>query len=241
MKIWIIGYFKEYFDAFSSCGVIGKALRKERGQAPEINFVSVLDHLPTGHKDADDSPYGGGAGMVLRADILKDVLYRGVIIPGDYGDNWKEKLHLIHPSPRGEYWNQNKAEQLLNHKKDLVYICGRYEGIDERFLEAYIDEYISLGPFILSGAEIAIMAMLDSALRLSPGVLGNEQSFQDESYQNDLLEYAHYTKPREFEGKKVPDILLSGHHEKIKKYRQDSKLELTKKFRPDLLKDILKQ
>lgn len=235
MTIWIVGYFSDYFDAFKECGVIGKALRGERGNAPLINFVSIPDYMPTGHKDADDTPYGGGAGMVLRADIMKEVLFKGVIEAGNYGDQWREKLHLIHPSPRGAFWNQARAEKLLKSEKDLVYICGRYEGIDERFLENYIDEYISLGPFILSGAEIAVMAMLDSALRLEPGVLGNEQSFQDESYQNDLLEYAHYTKPREFEGKMVPEVLLSGHHQNIKKFRNDNKREMTKKFRPDLL------
>lgn len=242
MKIWVIGYFHEYFEAFKSCGVIGKALRGERSNAPDINFVSIVDYLEKGHKDADDSPYGGGAGVVIRADVMKDVLIKGVVEKGGYGENFKEKLHIIHPSPRGEFWNKKRAETLfLTNTKDIVFICGRYEGIDERFLENYVDEYISLGPFILSGAEIAVMAILDSALRLKPGVLGNKNSFMDESYQDNLLEYAHYTKPREFEGKTVPEVLLSGHHQKIKEYRNSNKLELTKKYRPDLLTDNQKE
>ena len=135
MKIWVIGYFKEYFDAFNECGVIGKALRKERGDAPELEFVSIPNYMPQGHKDADDSPYGGGAGMVLRADIMKDVLFRGVIEKGNYGENWKEKLHLIHPSPRESFGVSLKQKSFFKIKRILFISVEDTKGLMRGFLK----------------------------------------------------------------------------------------------------------
>tara|TARA_R110002072_G_scaffold64203_11_gene160060 strand:- start:42935 stop:43684 length:750 start_codon:yes stop_codon:yes gene_type:complete len=241
-KIWIITMFPEFFEPLKTAGVVGQALDGKRGPAFELNTVLLRDFHPKGHNGVDDTPYGGGAGMVLRADVLKNALIEGIVDKGSYGDNWREKLHIIAPGPRGKKWNFNEAykfsqEKLINTNKDIVFICGRYEGIDERFIESYIDEHISLGDFILSGGEIAVMAVLDSAMRFVPGVLKNSDSALEESFGSELLEFPHYTRPQVFEDMKVPEVLTSGHHEKIKKYRKEKRIEMTKKYRPDLLND----
>jgi tRNA (guanine37-N1)-methyltransferase len=236
--------FPEYFEPLKLFGVLGSALRNERGDGTgefELNTVSICDFNPKGFKGVDDSPFGGGVGMIMRADILKQALIEGVITPGGYNlENIKEELHIVCPSPRGKVWCHKEAVKFANHfdfknKKDIVFICGRYEGIDERFLETYVDEYISLGDYILTGGELATMTILDSAMRFAPGVLGNKMSAVDESFASGSLEYALYTRPREFEGVCVPDALLSGSHAKIEAFKKDSSHEITKCYRPDLL------
>lgn len=240
-KIWIITMFPEFFEPLKSAGVVGQALDGKRGPALELSTVLLRDFHPNGHNGVDDTPYGGGAGMVLRADVLKDALLKGIVEKGGYGADWKEKLFVIAPGPRGKKWDFEVAKdfsdtKIINSKKDLVFICGRYEGIDERFLDAYVDEHFSLGDFILSGGEIAVMAILDSAMRFIPGVLKNSESALEESFGTELLEFPHFTRPQVFEGREVPAVLTSGHHGKIKKYRDEQRLIMTKKYRPDLLK-----
>ena len=243
-RIWIMTMFPEYFEPLKQFGVLGSALRNERGDGSgefELITVSISDFNPKGFKGVDDSPFGGGVGMIMRADILKQALIEGVVNQGAYNlDRIKEELHIVCPSPRGKVWCHKEAIEFsknldFKNKKDIVFICGRYEGIDERFLETYVDEYISLGDYILTGGELATMTILDSAMRFAPGVLGNKMSAVDESFASGALEYALYTRPREFEGVSVPDELLSGSHAKIEKFKKESSLKITKKYRPDLL------
>ncbi len=239
-KIWIITLFPNYFDSLIQFGITGSALRGERGAGIELQTVQLRDFTPRDYKGVDDSPYGGGAGMVIRADVLKEALLKGVIEAGGYGENYKERLHVVFPGPRGKTWSNSYCKnfsKIFNDQssKDLVFICGRYEGIDERFLNLYVDEQISIGDYILTGGEIPTMAIIDSSLRFIKGVLGNKESSTNESFQSNLLEHPQYTRPKNFEGQEVPEILLSGNHQKIEKYQKEESLRITKQFRPDLL------
>ncbi len=239
-NIWVLSMFDSYFDQFTEFGVIGQLFRGDRGGDIDFKFhaVSIAQFNKKGFKGVDDSPYGGGVGMIIRPDILKEVLIEGVVKPGGY-KSIKDDLHIVCPAPRGKTWTQELAmdfaERNLSKKsKDLVFICGRYEGIDERFLENYVNEYISLGDYILTGGELATMVILDSALRFSSGVLGNKLSATEESFFNNKLEHALYTKPFSFEDKEVPEALKSGHHQKILEFREESSEKITIKYRPDL-------
>ena len=243
-NIWVITMFENYFDNFLEYGIIGSVFQNHRKSDIEFKFhpVSLPQFSPKGFKGVDDSPFGGGVGMILRADVLKNALMEGVVKPGGYAlDSFKDQLHIVCPSPRGKTWDQNQAQEFseeflsVNSEKDLVFICGRYEGIDERFLNNYVNQFISMGDFILTGGELAVMTILDSALRFSPGILGNKLSAVDESFVHDKLEYALYTRPKEFENSSVPEELVSGHHKKIEQFKERSSLEITQKFRPDLL------
>lgn len=243
IRIWVLTLFPEYFKPLLECGVAASALRGERGREFEFHTVNLRHFSPNDFKGVDDSPYGGGAGMVMRADVLENALLKGVVESGGYeASQIKEQLQVIYPSPRGVSWHdlvcRERAAQWWGEssRKDVVFICGRYEGIDERFIELYVDEQISLGDYILTGGEVAVMTILDSALRFVPGTLGNKESAEHESFTDSLLEYPHYTKPRTFCGLDVPEILLSGHHQKIEKYRESERLRLTQKYRPDLLR-----
>jgi len=238
-KIWILTLFPEMFKPFLECGIAGQAFRGERSEDTkfEIHFINIRDYSLTKYRSVDDSPYGGGPGMVMRADILRDALIKGVVESGGYAS--KNELKVIYTSPRGRVWNNKEARQfgtdILGGEKDIVFIAGRYEGIDERFLEAYVDEFYSIGDYVLTGGEIAIMTMLDSAVRFVPGILGNKLSSEYDSFEDGLIEFPQYTKPQEFEGMSVPEILLSGHHKNIETWQRDEKLKMTKKWRPDLL------
>lgn len=239
-KIWCLTMFENYFNEFIDIGVIGQTFRGERGDDLKFEFhpVSISDFSPKGFKGVDDSPYGGGIGMIMRADVLKEALIKGVVEAGGYSS--VDELHVVCPAPRGKSWNQEYAQKFAkNHfstdsTKDLVFICGRYEGIDERFLNNYVNEFISLGDYILTGGELAVMVILDSALRFGPGILGNKLSAFDESFAHGKLEYALYTRPFEFEGIEVPYALKNGHHKEIEKFKVESADEMTKKYRPDL-------
>ncbi len=240
-KIWILTLFPEFFKPFLECGIAGSAFRGERSDGDfkfEMHFVNIRDYSTTKYKSVDDSPFGGGPGMVMRADILKEALMKGVVEAGGYTD--KNQLHVVYTSPRGTVWTNIVAREFgittLAGEKDIVFICGRYEGIDERFLESYVDDFYSVGDYVLTGGEIPVMAILDSAVRFVPGILGNKLSATDDSFEDGLIEFPQYTKPREFDGKDVPAILLEGHHKKIGEWQKEQKIEMTKKWRPDLLK-----
>lgn len=240
-KIWIITLFPNYFDSLINFGITGSALRGERGSGIEIKTVQLRNYTPKDYKGVDDSPFGGGAGMVMRADVLKEALMKGVVEEGNYGEDFRTKLHVVFPGPRGKTWNNSYCKEFASrftheNSKDLVFICGRYEGIDERFLSLYVDEQISIGDYILTGGEIPTMAIIDSSLRFFSGVLGNKNSSSQESFQSNTLEHPQYTKPRTFDGLDVPEVLLSGHHLNIEKYQKEESLRLTKLHRPDLLK-----
>jgi tRNA (guanine37-N1)-methyltransferase len=239
-KIWILTLFPEYFKPLLECGISGSAFRGERSEKIkfEVNFVNIRDYSTTKYKSVDDTPFGGGPGMVMRADILRDALVKGVVDAGAY--NGLDKLHVIYTSPRGKVWNNKVAREfgteVLSHPdKDIVFICGRYEGVDERFLVKYVNDFYSIGDYVLTGGELAVMAMLDSAVRFVPGILGNKLSSEHDSFEDGLIEYPQYTKPQEFEGMGVPEVLLSGHHKNIEKWQLEQKKEMTKKWRPDLV------
>ncbi len=220
MRIDILTLFPEMFAAFDS-SIIKRA--KEDGDI-EIYIHDYREFSKNKHRNVDDYSYGGGAGMIIEVEPIVECLRS---IP-----NYKEARKII-TSPIGEKFNQTQAKALSDNKH-LIIICGHYEGIDERIMN-YVDQVISIGDFVLTGGEIAAMAIVDATVRLLPNVLGNESSSEDDSFSNDLLEYPQYTRPVEFEGHKVPDILLSGNHEKIRIYRRYHALKRTYELRPDLL------
>lgn len=245
-RIWVINSFPKLFEAYLDSGVVGQALRGERipvdGRAFELHSVLLRDFSEKGFKGVDSAPFGGSEGMVIRADVLKNALIKGVVEAGDYGENYREKLHIIFTSPRGNVWNNSNCREFSERVwgedgRDIVFICGRYEGIDERFIDLYIDEIISLGDYVMTGGELAVLSILDSALRFVPGVLGNKFSAENESFSSGLLEEPVYTRPRDFDGARVPAVLFSGNHKEIAKFREKEKMRITKKHRPDLLND----
>ena len=223
MKIKILTLFPEMFDIFNH-SIIGKA--KEKGIV-DIKAINIRDFTLNKHKKVDDYPYGGGAGLVMTPQPLVDAIR-----------HCKKDDHskVIFLGPKGKKFNQ-KLAQNLSKEKELIFICGHYEGIDERVYK-YIDMEVSLGDFILTGGEMAAIPVIDSVLRLLPGVLGKEESYMDESFSDGLLEYPQYTRPEVFEGDKVPEVLLSGHHENIRKWRRLQSLLITKERRNDLYKKV---
>lgn len=221
-QVTILTLFPEMFPGPLGCSLIGKAMEKNLWQ---LKVVNIRDSADDKHQTVDDTCFGGGPGMVMRPDIVDKAL-SSVMEKG--------KSRLIHLTPRGKVFNQKLAYDLSQSSLPLVFLCGRYEGIDQRVLEAWEAEDVSLGDFVLTGGELAAMTILDSVLRLIPGVIGDEASLQEESFSNGLLEYAHYTRPRLWQGRPVPEILLSGHHENIEKWRLDQSKAITQERRPDL-------
>ncbi len=227
MKISVITLFPDMISSFIKESIIKRAIDKG---LVEIELINLRDFAKDKYKSVDDKPYGGGAGMILRVDVLKDAISFAV-------KNKKGKTKIVLTSAKGKTYSQEKASEYsnLNH---LVIIAGHYEGVDERVLN-YIDEEISIGDFILTGGEIVAASIIDSVVRNIPGVLKKSEAVQEESFSKDFpLEYPQYTKPAEFEGNKVPEVLLSGDHKKIKEWKINKSKELTKKLRPDLLKQF---
>ena len=212
--------YPEVFPGPLSKGLYGKALSKKFWN---LNIVNIRDAAEDKHKTVDDTPYGGGSGMLLKADVLAKSLDQNKI----------EGEKVIYLSPKGKKFDQNYAQELSN-EKSVSFICGHFEGVDERVLSTRNIEEISIGDYILSGGETAAFVMIDSILRLLPGVLGNENSRIDESFENGLLEYPQYTKPQIWEEKAVPEVLLSGDHSKIKDWRLSQSEAITRVRRPDL-------
>lgn len=223
MKINILTLFPEMFQIFDY-SIIGKA--REKGLI-QLETTNIRDYTLNKHKKVDDYPYGGGAGMVMAAQPVVDSIKA-------IKENNKGKVIFL--GPRGKTFNQALASE-LSKEKELIFVCGHYEGIDERAYK-YFDLEVSLGDFVLTGGEMASIPVIDSICRLIPGVLGKEESFQDESFYNGALEYPQYTRPEVFEEERVPEILLSGHHENIRKWRRKKSLLITKERRPDLFKNL---
>lgn len=222
LRVTIVTLFPELFSALE-VGLLGKAM--ERGQL-EVDFVNPRDFTTDKHRTVDDAPYGGGSGMVL--------------MPGPYVDALEKAdpdrtRHRVMLTPQGKRFAQADAQRLAE-RGDLVLVCGRYEGFDERIREE-VDEEISLGDFVLLGGEVAALAVVEATARLVPGVLGNEQSPEEESHARGLLEYPQYTRPWVFRGREVPEILRSGHHEQIARWRLEQSLRRTLERRPDLLEN----
>jgi tRNA (guanine37-N1)-methyltransferase len=212
--------YPEVFPGPLSKGLYGKALSKKLWN---LNIVNIRDAAEDKHKTVDDTPYGGGSGMLLKADVLAKSLDQNKI----------EGEKVVYLSPKGKKFDQNYAKELSN-EKSVSFICGHFEGVDERVLSTRNIEEVSIGDYILSGGETAAFVVIDSILRLLPGVLGNENSKADESFENGLLEYPQYTKPQIWEEKGVPEVLLSGDHSKIKDWRLSQSEAITRVRRPDL-------
>lgn len=224
MKVKILTIFPEIFPGFLGTSLTGKALNDNKWSLDTIN---IRDYAFDKHGSVDDTPCGGGAGMIMRADVL------GEALKANYQGG-----RLIYMSPRGKPLNQNLVKELSN-EKELTLICGRFEGIDQRVLDAYNVEEISIGDYVLTGGEQAAMIMLDAVVRLLPDVLGNSDSLANESFEENLLEHPQYTRPISWDGRDVPDVLLSGHHQNIEKWRKDMSIEITKQRRPDMMKKYL--
>ena len=221
MKFDVLTLFPEMFSSLEE-SIIGKA--REKGLI-EINLINIRDFSKDKHKKVDDTPYGGGAGMVMMPDVVYDA----------YSSIQDKNAKVIYMSPQGKVLNQEKVQE-LSKEESLILLCGHYEGIDQRVLDEIVDEEISIGDYVLTGGELPAMVLIDAVSRYVKGVL-NEESTQEESFSNNRLEYPQYTRPEVFRGKRVPEVLLSGHHGNIKKWRDEQSLEITKIKRPDLLRE----
>lgn len=199
----------------------------------EINAVNIRDYSTNKHMKVDDYPYGGGVGLVMQPEPV----YRAY---KDLTKNMKKKPRVVYLTPQGTTFHQKMAKELAK-EEELVFLCGHYEGIDERVLEEIVTDYVSIGDYVLTGGELPAMVMIDSISRLVPGVLHNDDSAGDESFENGLLEYPQYTRPPVFLDKEVPEVLLSGHHENIRKWRHEQSVKRTKERRPDLWKAYEKE
>ncbi len=223
MKITILTIFPEMFESVLNSSILGRA--REQGLI-EVECVDIRPFSDRKHKNTDDYPFGGGAGMVMLAQPIMDAMKHVT------GENFSGRR--IYMGPRGTTLTTAKARELAR-EEHLVLLCGHYEGVDQRALDACIDEEISIGDYILTGGELAAMVLTDAVSRFIPGVLGSGESAEEESFSDGLLEYPQYTRPRELNGMEVPEVLLSGDHAKIKAWRRQESLRATKKFRPDLL------
>lgn len=219
MQFDVLTLFPEMFEPIKQ-SIIGRA---EKKNLINLNLVNIRDFSNNKHKKVDDTPYGGGAGMVMQADVVYDA-YKSL--------NTKD-AKVIYLTPQGKVLNQKKVEK-LSKEKHLILLCGHYEGIDQRVIDKIVDEEISIGDYVLTGGELPAMVLIDSVSRYVEGVLSKD-SIKEESFSNNLLEYPQYTRPEIFEGIKVPEILLSGNHKEIEKWRNEKSLETTKNKRPDLL------
>ena len=220
LNVKILTIFPEIFPGFLGTSLTGRAIKDGIWNMEAVN---IRDYAFDKHGSVDDTPCGGGAGMIMRPDVL------GNAIDHNYSGG-----KIIYMSPRGQALTQQKVHE-LSKEDNLTIICGRFEGIDERVLEEYNIEEISIGDYILTGGEQAAMIMLDAVIRLLPNVLGNAASTENESFENGLLEYPQYTRPIEWKNRKVPEVLLSGHHENVAKWQKEKALQITKERRPDLL------
>lgn len=219
MKFDVLTLFPEMFEAVKQ-SIIGKAKEKN---LININLINIRDFSKNKHKKVDDTPYGGGAGMVMQADVVYDA----------YKSIKNENAKVIYLTPQGKVLNQKKVEE-LSKEEHLILLCGHYEGIDQRVLDKIVDEEISIGDYVLTGGELPSMVLIDAVSRYVDGVL-NKESIKEESFSNNLLEYPQYTRPETFLDEKVPEVLISGHHENIRKWREEQSKIITNKKRPDLI------
>ncbi len=227
MKYHVLTLFPDMITQGLGTSIIGKA--QESGKI-QLNAVNIRDYAKNKHKQVDDYPYGGGAGMVMQAEPIFEA-YEDIM------KNRDKKPRFIYLTPQGKTFNQNMAKQLAK-EEELVFLCGHYEGVDERVIEGLVSDEISIGDYVLTGGELAVMIIIDAVSRLLPGVLNNDASADTESFSDGLLEYPQYTRPPIYKDMKVPEVLLSGHHANIEKWRREQSLLRTAKKRPDLLEKI---
>lgn len=232
MRFDVITLFPDMFNALSSHGVTRRALQNELF---ELHCWNPRDFTHDRHKTVDDRPYGGGPGMLMMYQPLKDTL---LAVRDEVKSAKAQKPHVVYLSPQGQPLTQQRLERLREHSA-LTLVCGRYEGLDERFIEGYVDEEISIGDFVVSGGELPAMMLMDGLVRLLPGALGHSQSAEQDSFSDGLLDCPHYTRPEEIDGHRVPDVLLEGHHAKIDEWRHEQKLQRTQRKRPDLFQVYL--
>ena len=223
MKIAVLTIFPEIFQSFLNTSLLKKAIDNN---ILSFDIVNIRDFASPPHYKVDDEPYGGGAGMLLKPEPIFYAVKK-------LKETMKD-AHVILLSASGKTFTQKKAKE-YSQKENLIFICGRYEGVDQRVIELVVDEEISLGNYVLMGGEIPSMAIIEATTRLVPNVIGNSESVITESFEENLLEAPQYTRPEEFEGLKVPSVLISGHHENIKKWRKEKALEKTKNIKPELL------
>ncbi len=226
MKFSVLTLFPEMFDDFFSTSIIGRAINKG---VIKCRATNIRDYAFNKHKSVDDYPYGGGSGMVMQVEPLKKAL--------EAIDDHKE-AKIIYLTPKGKTLNQQMMRDFAQ-SEHLIMICGHYEGIDQRFIDQYVTDEVSIGDFVLTGGELPAMVLIDGVSRMIGGVLSSNVSFEDESHFNHLLEYPHYTRPAEIDEMAVPPILLSGNHKKIEEWRFEESVKLTAERRPDLLKAFL--
>lgn len=226
MRFHIMTLFPEIFNSYMDESIMKRAVEKG---IIEVHIYNIRDFSNNKHKKVDDYPFGGGAGMVMTPQPIYDT-YKHIITTHNINNP-----SVIYLTPKGKVYNQSMAKQ-MSLKEDIILLCGHYEGIDERIIDLIVTDEISIGDYVLTGGELPALIMIDSISRLIPGVLNQEESFEEESFKDNLLEYPHYTRPRDFEGLKVPGVLLSGNHKKIDEWRREESIRITKERRFDLYK-----
>lgn len=231
MHFHVMTLFPDMIEQAMNTSVIGRAMKNN---ILSLDTIDIRDYSLDKHKRVDDYPYGGGAGMVMTPQpvylayeaIKNKIQERGAT----------SSCRVIYLTPQGKPFRQSMAQEFAK-EEDLVFLCGHYEGIDERVLDMIVTDYVSIGDYVLTGGELPVMVMMDAISRLVPGVLNNDESAEFDSFQDNLLEYPQYTRPEDFLGHKVPEVLLSGHHAKIEQWRREKSIERTLKVRPDLLSE----
>lgn len=226
MRFHIMTLFPEIFNSYMDESIMKRAVEKG---IIEVHIYNIRDFSNNKHKKVDDYPFGGGAGMVMTPQPIYDT-YKHIITTHNISNP-----SVIYLTPKGKVYNQSIAKQ-MSLKEDIILLCGHYEGVDERIIDLIVTDEISIGDYVLTGGELPALIMIDSISRLIPGVLNQEESFEEESFKDNLLEYPHYTRPRDFEGLKVPEVLLSGNHKKIDEWRREESIRITKERRFDLYK-----
>ena len=225
MNFHVLTLFPEMIEQGMHTSIIGRAIA---GGYLSIDAINIRDYAFNKHQKVDDYPYGGGAGMLMQAEPVY-LAYESIQKKLGY------RPRVVYLTPQGEVFHQTMAKELAK-EKDLVFLCGHYEGIDERVLDEIVTDYVSIGDYVLTGGELPAMVMMDSISRMVPGVLSNQESGETESFAENLLEYPQYSRPEEWHGQKVPPVLLSGHHANIEAWRREQSILRTAKRRPDLLK-----
>lgn len=231
MKFHIMTLFPEVFHSYMNESIMKRAIEKE---IIEVYVYNIRDFSVNKHKKVDDYPFGGGAGMLMTPQPIYDT-YKHIVESQDI-----KNPRVVYLTPKGKIYKQEIASD-LSLSEDIILLCGHYEGIDQRIIDLIVTDEVSIGDYVLTGGELPALIMIDSIARLIPGVLSQNESFEEESFKDNLLEYPHYTRPREFMGLNVPNILLSGNHQKIEQWRLEESKKITKLRRPDLYKKSCKK